>query len=374
MAATEAAEPGGAARTLPRQVRQVTQRRVRHVTPAGARAGRRRAGRRGAGYLARKLGFYLVAAWAAITLNFFLPRLIPGNPVEIILAHQAHFGVVPPGEAAALTKLLGLGTGTIFAKYWQYLDSLAHLRMGLSVYEFPVPVSTVIRQSILWTVILVGTATVISFAVGIALGVLAGWKRGTWLDNVVPATTFLTAMPYFWLALLLVYLFTQVLPVFPSSGGYNPLDNVGFNGPFIASAAQHSVLPALTIVVSSIGGWLLGMRNMMVSTLSDDYVIAAEAKGLRPRRVMIGYVARNAVLPSVSGFAISLGFVVSGSIVMEQVFNYPGIGNVLFQAVSNDDYPLMQGIFLVITLTVLGANLLVDLLYGFIDPRTRIAW
>jgi peptide/nickel transport system permease protein len=159
--------------------------------------------------------------------------------------------------------------------------------------------------------------------------------------------------------------------VFPTSGGYDPADNIGFNGPFIVSAVQHSILPAATIVLSSLGGWLLGMRNMMVSTLSDDYVIAAEAKGIEPRKVMIKYAARNAVLPSVSGFAISLGFVVSGSIVMEQVFNYPGIGNVLFNSVINDDYPLMQGIFLVITLTVLAANLLVDLLYVVIDPRTR---
>jgi peptide/nickel transport system permease protein len=353
MITTAISRPGGE-QSVPRRARP------RPRTGAAAR------------YLARKLGFYVIAAWVALTLNFFLPRLIPGNPVEIIIAHQAHFGTVPPGEEASLTKLLGLGTGSIFAKYWQYLDSLAHLRLGLSVYEFPVPVSTVIRQSILWTILLVGAATVISFAVGITLGVLAGWKRGTWLDNLVPATTFLTAMPYFWLALLLVYVFTQVLSLLPSSGGYDPLDNIGFNGQFIGSAVQHSILPALTIVVSSIGGWLLGMRNMMVSTLSDDYVVAAEAKGLKPRRVMIGYAARNAVLPSVSGFAISLGFVVSGSIVMEQVFNYPGVGNVLYQAVVNDDYPLMQGIFLVITLTVLGANLLVDLLYGIIDPRTRI--
>jgi peptide/nickel transport system permease protein len=325
-------------------------------------------------YLARKLGFYLVAAWVAITLNFFLPRLIPGNPVEIILARQAHQGgLPPPGEAKQLTLLLGLGSGNIFQKYWQYLDSLAHLRLGLSIYDFPAPVSTVLRQSIAWTVILVGTATVISFIVGISLGVLAGWKRGTWLDSVVPSTTFLTAMPYFWLALLLVYVFTQISHLLPGSAGYDPSLNVGFNGPFIGSAIQHSFLPALTIVLSSIGGWLLGMRNMMVSTLSDDYVVAAEAKGLKSSRVMIGYAARNAVLPSLSGFAISLGFVVSGAIVMEQVFNYPGIGNILYQAVINDDYALMQGVFLVITLTVLGANLIVDLLYGVIDPRTRLS-
>jgi peptide/nickel transport system permease protein len=354
MTATAITPPGGGATALPRRARP------RPRTGAAAR------------YLARKLAFYAVAAWVAITLNFFLPRLIPGNPVQVIMAHQAHFGTVPPGEAAALTKLLGLGHGSVFSQYWQYLDSLAHLRLGLSVYEFPVPVATIIRQSIGWTVLLVGAATVISFAVGVALGVLAGWKRGTWLDSLVPATTLLTAMPYFWLALLLVYLFTQAATLFPSSGGYDPLDTIGFNGAFIGSAVQHSILPALTIVISSIGGWLLGMRNMMVATLSDDYVVAAEAKGIKPRKVMIGYAARNAILPSVSGFAISLGFVVSGSIVMEQVFNYPGIGNVLYQAVINDDYTLMQGIFLVITLTVLAANLIVDLLYGVIDPRTRI--
>ena len=341
------------------------------ITPR-AHPRRARTGAGGVRYLARKLGFYLVAAWIAITLNFFLPRLIRGNPVEIIMAHQAHFGSVPPGEATALAKLLGLGTGSVFQKYWQYLDSLANLRLGLSVYEFPVPVATVIRQSILWTIVLVGTATVISFAVGIMLGVLAGWKRGTWLDNLVPAATLLTAMPYFWLALLLVYLLTQVVRLFPASGGYNPLDSIGFNWPFIASAVQHAFLPALTIVLSSIGGWLLGMRNMMVATLSEDYVVAAEAKGLSSRRVMIGYAARNAVLPSLSGFAISLGFVVSGAIAMEYVFSYPGIGYKLVEAVGNEDYPLLQAIFLVITFAVLGANLIVDLLYGFVDPRTRI--
>jgi peptide/nickel transport system permease protein len=326
----------------------------------------------GVRFVARRLGFYLVAAWVAITLNFFLPRLIPGNPIQIILANMAHNGTPPPDEAAVLAKILGLGHGSLISQYWQYLDSLAHLQLGVSVYLFPTPVATLLRQSILWTLLLVGTATVISFAVGIALGVLAGWKRGTWLDSLVPSTTLLTSMPYFWMALLLVYLFTQVLSWFPSSGGYDPLDTIGFNAAFLWSAVQHSVLPAVTIVISSVGGWLLGMRNMMVATLSDDYIIAAEAKGLRPRTVMIGYAARNAVLPSISGFAISIGFVVSGSVVMEWVFNYPGIGNLLFQAVNSDDYALMQGIFLVITLTVLGANLLVDLLYGMIDPRTRI--
>ncbi|MDX6389579.1 MAG: peptide/nickel transport system permease protein [Streptosporangiaceae bacterium] len=327
-------------------------------------------------YVARKLGFYLVAAWAALTLNFLLPQLIPGNPVEALISKMSQSGPVPPGEAQVLTKLLGLGTGNIFQKYWQYVDGLAHMRLGLSITDFPTPVAAEIGQAIYWTLALVGTATIISFALGIGLGALAGWKRGSRLDAIIPATTLLTAMPYFWLALLLLFFFSSnVWHVFPLGQGYdtNSELNEGWNLPFISSAVQHAVLPALTIVISSVGGWLLGMRNMMVSTLSDDYVVAAEAKGLRQSRIMISYAARNAVLPSVSGFAISLGFVVSGAIAMEYVFSYPGLGEKLVQAVTNNDYPLMQGIFLVITFAVLGANMIVDLLHGFIDPRTRLS-
>ena len=327
-------------------------------------------------YVARKLGFYLVAAWAALTLNFLLPQLIPGNPVEVLINKMSQSGPVPPGEAQVLTKLLGLGTGNIFQKYWQYVDGLAHMRLGLSITDFPTPVATEIGQAIYWTLALVGTATIISFALGIGLGALAGWKRGSRLDAIIPATTLLTAMPYFWLALLLLFFFSSnVWHVFPLGQGYDTNSELseGWNLPFISSAVQHAVLPALTIVISSVGGWLLGMRNMMVSTLSDDYVVAAEAKGLRQSRIMISYAARNAVLPSVSGFAISLGFVVSGAIAMEYVFSYPGLGEKLVQAVTNNDYPLMQGIFLVITFAVLGANMIVDLLHGFIDPRTRLS-
>jgi peptide/nickel transport system permease protein len=217
-------------------------------------------------FLARKLGFYLVAAWLAITVNFFLPRFIPGNPVQILIARMQQAGPTPPTEAATLTKLLGLGTGNIFGQYWQYLDSLAHLRFGLSVTDFPEPVSTEISSSVFWTLILVGTATVISFVLGITLGALTGWKRGSRLDALVPATTLLTAMPYFWFGLILVYvLATNVFHVLPAGSGYDTSAGLipGFNGPFIASAVEHAILPALSIIITSIGGWLLGMRNMM---------------------------------------------------------------------------------------------------------------
>ena len=156
-------------------------------------------------YVARKLGFYLVAAWVALTINFLLPQLIPGNPVEALIGRMSQSGTVPPGEARVLTALLGLGGGNIAEKYWQYLDGLVHLQFGLSIANFPTPVATEISQSIYWTLILVGTATVISFALGIALGALAGWKRGSRLDGIIPATTLLTAMPYFWLALIMLY-------------------------------------------------------------------------------------------------------------------------------------------------------------------------
>jgi len=322
-------------------------------------------------YFVRKLGFYLVALWGALTLNFFLPRLIPGNPVEALLARMSQTGNPPPGEYKALQALLGVGGSNIASQYVHYLGQLAQLNLGVSITDFPVPVTTIISTALPWTIVLVGTATVIAFLVGTALGALAGWRRSKWLDSVIPATTFLTAMPYFWLALLLLYLFAVLLRLLPLNGGYDPTLTIGWSGPFIASALEHSILPAVTIVLAQLGGWLLSMRNMTLTTLSEDYVVAAEAKGLSPRRVLIRYAARNAVLPSFTGFAISLGFVVSGSIIMEIVFSYPGIGYELLQAVQNSDYALMQGIFLVITIAVLAANFFVDMLYVFIDPRTR---
>jgi peptide/nickel transport system permease protein len=322
-------------------------------------------------YFVRKLGFYLVALWGALTLNFFLPRLIPGNPVEALLARMSQTGNPPPGEYKALQALLGVGGSNIASQYVHYLGQLAQLNLGVSITDFPVPVTTIISTALPWTIVLVGTATVVAFIVGTALGALAGWRRSKWLDSVIPATTFLTAMPYFWLALLLLYLFAVLLRLLPLNGGYDPTLTIGWSGPFIASALEHSILPAVTIVLAQLGGWLLSMRNMTLTTLSEDYVVAAEAKGLSPRRVLIRYAARNAVLPSFTGFAISLGFVVSGSIIMEIVFSYPGIGYELLQAVQNSDYALMQGIFLVITIAVLAANFFVDMLYVFIDPRTR---
>ncbi|HVX07635.1 ABC transporter permease [Humibacter sp.] len=324
-------------------------------------------------YFARKIGFYVIALWAALTINFLIPRLLPGNPVDILLAKlQQRGGIVTPATRKAYELLLGGDTSDpLIVQYWNYLVHVAQGDLGVSVSYFPAKVSDVIASSLPWTITLVGIATVIAAVIGVALGAFVGWKPGTWLDSFVPATTLLAAVPYFWLALILVYLFATTWHLFPSQGGYDVTLDPGWSPEFIGSAIRYGTLPALTIVIASIGGWLLGMRNMMVSTLSEDYILTARAKGLTEGRIMRNYAARNAVLPSVAGFAISLGFVVAGSIVTEQVFSYPGIGSKLLSAVTNNDYALMQGIFLFITLAVLGANLIVDLLYGLIDPRTR---
>ena len=326
-------------------------------------------------YYVRRITFYLITVWAAITLNFVLPRLTPGDPAEILLAKLARSGVQITDQLVRSVNLLlgGATEGSLWDQYVNYLGKILTGDLGVSITSYPKPVTTLIANALPWTIGLVGLATIISFILGVGLGAWVGWKRGTWADNLIPATTLVQSIPYFWLALLLVYIFSVKLQWLPIFGAY---DVYTFAGPelsweFAASVVRYGFLPALTIVLSSVGGWLLGMRNMMVTTLSEDYITTAEAKGLRPRRVFTTYAARNAGLPSIAGFAISLAFVVSGSIVMEQVFTYPGIGMLLIRAVQGKDYALMQGIFLVITLTVLAANFLMDIFYGFIDPRAR---
>lgn len=319
--------------------------------------------------LLRRAVFYLITAWAAISLNFLLPRIMPGSPADALIA-KFH-GKLSPDAIQALRVLFGQSDASLWQQYLDYWKNLFTGNFGTSYAYYPTPVADVLASSIGWTLVLITVCTVLGFLIGTGLGMIVGWKRGSWLDGLIPFTTLLSSIPYFWFAICVVLIFSIVLHWFPLSGGYSVTETIGWNFGFIGSATYYAVLPALTIVVASIGGWLIGMRNMMVTTLSEDYVRLAEAKGLPKRRVMFSYAARNAILPSFSSFAMSLGFVVGGSIVTEVVFNYPGIGTVLFKAAQAQDYPLMQGIFLVITITVLVANLLADLMYVFLDPRTR---
>lgn len=325
-------------------------------------------------YYARRISFYIITLWAAISLNFLIPRLLPGDPVGIMLAKLARSGEVTPATVRSVELLLGSSQDvSMWDQYVAYLGNILTGDLGISITRYPAPVLELIMQALPWTVVLVGLATTLSFLLGVGLGAWIGWRRGTWADNIIPFTTVLQSVPYFWLALILVFVFSVTLGWTPIIGGY---DVFSFSGPelswsFLASAVKHGLLPAITIVLSSVGGWLLGMRNMTVSTLAEDYITTAEAKGLRPSRIFLTYTVRNAALPSIAGFGISLGFVVAGSIVMEQVFTYPGVGKLLIQSVQNNDYALMQGVFLFITVAVLAANFVMDIVYGIIDPRAR---
>jgi peptide/nickel transport system permease protein len=318
----------------------------------------------------RRIAFYAVTAIVAITVNFFIPRLMPGNPALTVL------GRVQSQESkqaiAALEVQYGVQTKTgIWGQYIQYWSHLLHGDLGTSLNFYPASVGSLIRAALPWTIALVGTATVISFALGTLLGVAAAWRRGSWLDGALPAMTFFQAAPYFFVAILAVALFATKLGWFPANSGYDTTTlNPGLNWPFLSSVLDHAVLPAVTIVLASIAGWIIGMRNMMITTMDEDYVLLAQAKGLPARRV-VSYAARNALLPSVAGFSLAVGFIVSGALLTEIVFSYPGIGFLLFTAIGSNDYPLLQGIFLIITFTVLLANLAADFVYVFLDPRTR---
>ena len=321
-------------------------------------------------FLLQRVAFYLFTAWAAITLNFFIPRMVPGDPVQSLISRNQ--GRISADAVASLRVLFGLDSdSSLWEQYVAYWGQLLRGDLGLSFTFFPAPVSEVIGSSLPWTVGLVGVTTIVSFLLGTALGVGAGWRRGSWIDGLLPATTFLSSIPYFWLGLVAIALFAGPGSFFPSSGGYEPGLVPAFDAYFIPSALQHSILPAATILVSSMSGWILSMRNMMVTVASEDYITVAHAKGLSERRVALSYAARNALLPNVSGFALSLGFIVGGTLLVEIVFSYPGLGFQLFQAVGSKDYPLMQGIFLIITISVLVANLLADVAYLLLDPRTR---
>ncbi|HEY7125937.1 MAG TPA: ABC transporter permease [Ktedonobacterales bacterium] len=322
-------------------------------------------------YLLRRSGFYLIALWAAITLNFLIPRLMPGDPVLLLVAKLQ--GRLDPRAIQALRLEFGLNTNeSLFTQYLRYLGDLAHGNFGISINYYPTPVSEVVRTGLFWTLGLVGVATIISFVLGTALGAIAAWKRGSWFDTTFsPLLTFFQGIPYFWLALLLLFTLGFLLKWFPLFGGYSIDLQPALTPEFVLSVAYHAVLPALTIVISSVAGWMLGMRNPMIATLSEDYVLMAQAKGLSERRVLITYAARNAILPNITGFAISLGFVISGALLTEIIFSYPGVGFILLSAVQAEDYPLMQAIFLIIAVAVLVANFLADVFYVALDPRVR---
>lgn len=323
-------------------------------------------------FLLRRLGFFVVTLWVALTVNFFIPRLMPGNPAEAMMSRFK--GRINPEAMHALEVAFGLDTQKpLLAQYADYLGNMFTGHFGISLTFFPQPVSKVVLQALPWTVGLVGITTVIAFLLGTLIGMVSGWRRNGVVDSVLPPVFVITsALPYFWVGLLLILFFSLgTNGALPNDGSYDPSLDPGFNLPFIADVLRHAVLPAFSILIISIGGWILTMRNNVVTTLAEDYIRMARAKGIPSRKIMFGYAARNAILPNLSGFAMSLGFVVSGSILVEFTFNYPGLGYMLLNAVDNQDYPLMQALFVLITVAVLIAILICDFFTAWLDPRVR---
>jgi peptide/nickel transport system permease protein len=325
-------------------------------------------------YYARKIGFFFATLWAVITLNFLIPRLQPGDPAELMIQKLVGKDAqLDPAQVQAMRVMLGAPTGSLSSQYVEYVRQLAHGNFGLSYFYFPYKVTEVIGQAIWWTIILIAIVQVFSFIIGIVLGAYAAWRRNSRFDTTVTlGSTFIGTLQPFWIALVLLYTFGYSLGWFPTSGGYAE-STQGWNLAFVKEASWHAFLPALTLMIVTPIGWILGMRNTMIMNLGEDYIRLAKAKGLPDRVVALRYAARNALLPSVTGFALALGGMLGGAILVESAFDYPGLGRLMGQAVTNKDYPLLQALMLLTTTGVLVANLAADMLYGVLDPRARKA-
>jgi len=322
-------------------------------------------------FLLRRFGFYLIAFWAALTLDFILPRLLPGDPAAAILAPMADR--MTAEQVDALRQTLGLVSDqTIFQQYLTYISHIFQGDLGLSYSRFPTPVVEVIGTGFIWTLLLGSTSLFVSVIIGHLVGIFGAWRRNSTFDVVMPPLfNFIGAFPAFFIALSFVFVFGLKLRWFPITHAYQDALLPSFSLEFIGSVLKHLTLPLIVSVLVTLQIWTQSMRNVMISVLADDYITMAEAKGLSQRRIMFNYAARNAILPSITGFGIFLGSILSGQVLIEQVFAYPGLGFLLVGAVNSRDYPLMQGLFLGITSGVLIVNFLVDILYVRVDPRVR---
>ncbi len=325
-------------------------------------------------YLLRKAVWYVGALLVALVLNFLLPRLIPGNPVDQIVSSLGRGGV--GGEQlktvhAAYMHQFGLDK-PLWEQFFIYIGHLFTGNLGVSFAQYPAPVTELIGQALPWSVALQLPAIAIGWILGNSLGAIAAY-RGGWFDRgAFLGSLFTSSMPYYCLAILLLYLMAVVVPILPPSGGYSFGELPSLTAPFIGDALNHYWLPFLSLVLVFIGGQAVGMRSMAIYELGSDYVNYGRGLGLRDRKI-IRYIFRNAMLPQITGLALSIGTLVGGALITEIVFSYPGIGYLLFNAISQSDYPVIAGITLIITIAVLVANFCVEIAYGVIDPRIRAA-
>jgi peptide/nickel transport system permease protein len=319
-------------------------------------------------YVIRRLGLFLLTLWVALTVNFALPRVMPGNEAQAVLAT---FHGVNPAALHALEIEFGVNVHqNILISYLQYLGNCFTGQFGLTAQR--VPVMTEILSKLPWTLGLVGVTTVLAFAIGTLVGVVSAWWRGSRLDSYLPPFLFIiSSFPVFFVGLILIFAFAVTLNAFPLGSNYSLGASPSFSMSFIGDVIHHAILPAVSLIVVTAGLWIYSMRNNMITTLADDYVKMGRAKGLSTSRIMFNYAARNAVLPNLTGFAMQLGYVLGGSILIEYTFSYPGLGYLFYTSTTNHDLPLMQGLLLFYTLAVLVCVLIADFVTAWLDPRTR---
>jgi peptide/nickel transport system permease protein len=323
-------------------------------------------------FLLRRLGFYVAAFIAAATFNFLLPRLLPGDPVETMFAQAGT--ALPPESMAALKATFGFLDEPLPLQYLHYLESVFTWDLGLSIKFYPQTVGQVLMHALPWTVLLVLTSSVLAFALGSLAGARAAWRRGGGFDSfVAPGAIMLQAVPPLVTSLLALFLFAISLKFLPTGFAWDPMTDLDFSGRAVLSVLYHAVLPVSTLALAQLGGYLVTMRNSMINLLGEDYIILGMAKGLTDLRLSLSYAARNALLPALTSFAMSLGAVFGGALITEIVFNYPGLGYTLYEGITARDYPLIQGQLLVMTLAMLSANFIADMLYFIVDPRLRRA-
>lgn len=325
-------------------------------------------------YLLRRLVIFASTIFLSITVVFVVPRSVPGDPLDAVFLKLSNVGASAGATelVAEYRKLFGLDKG-MFEQYVNYLRELARGNLGYSIGSFPSRVSDLLRVSLPWTIGLLLMTTLISWAVGSVLGAIGGWKGDRlWIFRVVvPIALVLYTTPYYVLAIILLFLFAYYFKIFPLAGAYSIGVRPELSLNFILDVLHHATLPGLSIVLVSVGSWFLGMRSLIVNLKEEDYILQAEAKGLPERRILWAYAFRNALLPQVTGLAISLAHIVEGALITEVIFAYPGLGWLIYNSIKSLDFPTIQGCVLLIVFTVATANLIIDLVYPLIDPRIR---
>jgi peptide/nickel transport system permease protein len=325
------------------------------------------------GYVLKRVGMFFLTVWLGATIIFIVPRLAPGDPVTATIGRMiAQGGSVENSEELIQSWRERFGLDQpVAVQYVRYLGNLARFDTGYSLAFFPAQVNTLVAKAIPWTLFLVALATIISFFLGNLVGALMAWRPTPgWIRKILPGSIIFTAIPPFMLGILLIYIFSFQLEWLPFAGAYDRRSvEPGMNLPFILSVLKHAILPATAIILTTMGFWALGMRGMMITIDGQDYMVLAEAKGLRPHRIFTRYGIRNGILPQVTALALTLGSIAAGSVIVEYIFTYPGMGYLLYQGIINSDFNLVQGIVFYLIVGVSLAVLILDLSYPLIDPR-----